>query len=126
MGRLSGPRNLRGMSLRWRVGLVAIIAAAVLGGFMPHGALSAAENSATRVMRVVEAPLSAPLNCADATCGKGSPAPAAPSPGVALAVALAALAAAAAAVTSVRRRRGQHAALPAGVRDPLFHPPRFS
>ena len=38
MGRLSGPRNLKGMSLRWRVGLVAIIAAAVLGGFMPHGA----------------------------------------------------------------------------------------
>ena len=48
---------------------------------MPHGALSATETSATQVMRVVEAPLSGPLNCADATCGKGSPAPAAPSPG---------------------------------------------
>ena len=126
MGRLSGPRNLEGMSLRWRVGLVAIIAAAVVGGFMPHGAPSAAESSATQVMRVVEAPLSAPPNCADATCGKGSPAPAAPSLGVALAVALAGLVAAAAVVTGVRRRRGQQVALPAGVRDPLFHPPQFS
>jgi hypothetical protein len=125
MGRLSGPRNLRGMSLRWRIGLVAIIAAAVVGGFMPHGASSVAQDS-TQVMRVVEAPFSAPLNCADATCGKGSPAPAAPSPGVALAVALAGLVAAAAAVTGVRRRRGQQVALPAGTRDPLFHPPKFS
>jgi hypothetical protein len=128
MGRLSGPPNLEGMSLRWRVGLVAIIAATVVGGFVPHGATSPAENSAAQVIRVVEAPLSTPLNCADATCGKGSPAPAAPSLGVALAVALAgfAVAAAAAAVTGVRRRRGQHLALPAGVRDPLFHPPQFS
>ena len=114
------------MRLKWRFGLVAIIAAAVVGGFMPHGAPSAAENSAIQVMRLVEAPLSAPLNCADATCGKGSPAPAAPSLGVAPAVALAGLVVAAAVVTGVRRRRGQQVALPAGVHDPLFHPPRFS
>ena len=112
--------------MRWRVGLVAIIAATVVGGFVPHGATSVAENSATQVMRVVEAPLSAPLNCADAICGKGSPAPAAPSLGVALAVALAGLMAAAAAVTGVHRRRGQRVTLPAGARDPLFHPPQFS
>jgi hypothetical protein len=126
MGRLPDPRNLEGMSLRWRVGLVAIIAAAVVGGFMPHGAPSAADNSAIKVMRVVEAPLSAPLNCADAICGKGSPAPAAPAFGVAPAVALAGLVAAAAVVIGVRRRRGQQVPLPAGVRDPMFHPPRFS
>ena len=114
------------MSLRWRVGLVAIIAAAVVGGIMAHGAPSAAESSAIQAMRVVEAPLSVPLNCADATCGKGSPVPAAPSLGVALAVALAGLVAAAAVVTGVRRRRGQQVTLPAGVRDPLFHPPQFS
>jgi hypothetical protein len=114
------------MSWRWRVGLVAIIAAAVVGGFMPHGAPSIAENATTQVIRVVEAPFATPLNCADASCGKGGPAPAAPSPGVALAVALAGLVAAAAAVTSIRRRRGQHVALPAGARDPLFHPPQFS
>jgi hypothetical protein len=126
MGCLSHPRNLNGMSLRWRIGLVAIVAAAVVGGLVPHGASSAAGSAGTQVMRVVEAPLSAPLNCADATCGKGSPAPAAPSLGVALAVALAGLVAAAAALTSVRRRRAQQVALPAGARDPLFHPPQFS
>ncbi len=114
------------MSLRWRVGLVAIIAAAVVGGFMPHGALSAAGEATTQAMRVAEAPLSIPLNCGDATCGKGSPAPAAPSPGVALAVVVAGLAAAAAAVAGIRRRRVQAVLLPDGARDPLFHPPKFS
>jgi hypothetical protein len=114
------------MSLRWRVGLVAIIAAAVVGGFMPHGALSAAGSSATQVVRAAEAPLSAPQNCGDATCGKGSPAPAAPSPGIALAVVVAGIAAAAAAVASIRRRQGRTLALPAGAGDPLFHPPQFS
>ena len=114
------------MSLRWLIGLVVVIATAVVGGFMPHGAPSAVESSAIQVIRVVEAPLSAPLHCADATCGKGSPVPAAPTPGVALAVALAAIVAAAAAVTGVRHRRGQQVTLPAGVRDPLFHPPQFS
>ena len=114
------------MSLRWRVGLAAIIAAAVVGGFLPHGALSAAGDATTQVVQVAEAPLSAPLNCSDATCGKGSPAPAAPSPGIALAVVVTGFAAAAAAVTSIRRRCGQAAVLPQGARDPLFHPPKFS
>ena len=105
---------------------MAIIAAAVVVGFVPHGASTAADHSAIKVMRAVEAPLSAPLNCADATCGKGSPAPAASALGVAPTVALAGLVAAATVVTGVRRRRGQQVPLPAGVRDPLFHPPRFS
>ena len=113
------------MSLRWRVGLAAIIAAAVVGGFMP-GALSAAGDSAMQMVRVAEAPLSIPLNCGDATCGKGSPAPAAPSPGIALAVVVAGLAVAAAAVADIRRRQAQAVALPDGARDPLFHPPKFS
>jgi len=116
------------MSLRWRIGLVAIIAAAVLGGFLPHGALSSAVagHSATEVVHLAETPLSAPLNCLDATCGKGSPAPAAPSPGVALVAMAAGLVAIAAATASIRRRHRHAAVLPAGSRDPLFHPPQFS
>ncbi len=114
------------MSLRWRVGLVAVIAAAIVGGNMAHGALSAAGDATTQVMRVAEVPLSAPLSCGDATCGKGSPAPAAPSPGIALAVVVAGLAVAAAAVASIRRRRGQAVVLPDGASDRLFHPPKFS
>ncbi len=105
---------------------MAIIAAAVVGGFMPHGVLVAADSSATQVARVAEVPLSGPVNCLDATCGKGSPAPAAPSPGVALVAVVAGIVAAAAAIAGARRRRGRGAPLPAGARDPLFHPPRFS
>jgi hypothetical protein len=123
---LTRAHSLGAMSLRWRVGLVAIIAAAVVGGFMPHGVAPGAESSATTVVHAAEAPLSWTLNCADATCGKGSPAPAAPSPGIALAAVVAGIVAAAAAVAGLRRRRLQAVALPAGARDPLFHPPRFS
>ena len=70
------------MSTRWRIGLAAIVAAVVIGGFVPHGALSAA-GPVTQVVQIVEAPVSVPVSCVDATCGKGSPAPAAPTPGVA-------------------------------------------
>ena len=112
--------------MRWRIGLVAIIAAAVLGGFLPHGALSVADTSAAQVVRVAEAPLAEPVNCLDATCGKGSPAPGAPSPGIALMAVVAGALGVAAAAACVRRRRGRVLALPAGTRDPLFHPPQFS
>ena len=125
MARLSGTRNLGGMAMRWRIGLVAIIAAAVVGGFLPHGALSAVDPSATQVVRTVEAPLSGTVNCADATCGKGNTAPAAPSPGIALGGGRG----------RHSGRRGSGAALRADVdsrspcrseRESLFHPPQFS
>jgi hypothetical protein len=105
---------------------VAIAAAAIVAGFAPHGALSGAESTATRMVQIAESPVTTPVLCLDATCGKGSPAPAAPSPAVALAGVLARIAAAAAAVSTIRRRRPQAVLLPAGARDPLFHPPRFS
>jgi hypothetical protein len=114
------------MSIRWRIGLAAVIAAAVVGGFVPHGVLSVTDTSATQVVQAAEAPLSGSVNCADATCGKGNTAPAAPSPGIALVAVVAGLLGAAAAAACIRRRRGQHLALPVGARDPLFHPPQFS
>jgi hypothetical protein len=114
------------MSMRWRFGLVAVIAAAVVGGFVPHSVLSVTDTSAAQVVRAAEAPLSGPVNCADATCGKGSPAPAAPSPGIVLMAVVAGAAGVAAAAAFIRRRRVEGLALPAGIRDPLFHPPQFS
>ena len=114
------------MSIRWRIGLAALIAVAIVGGFVPHGVLAVADTSATQVARAVEAPLSGAVNCTDATCGKGNTAPAAPSPGIALAAMVAGVLGVAAAAVSVRRRRGQHVALPVGARDPLFHPPQSS
>jgi hypothetical protein len=112
--------------MRWRIGLAAVIAAAVVGGFVPHGVLSVPDASATQVVRAVEAPLSGPVNCDDATCGKGNTALAAPSPGIALVAVAAGVLGLAAAAACFRRRRGQHMALPLGARDPLFHPPQFS
>jgi hypothetical protein len=102
------------------------MAAAVVGGFVPHATLSAAETTGAQMAQLVEAPLATPSGCTDVTCGKGSPAPAASSPAVAMAVVLGGLAVAALAASAVRRRRPPVAPLPAGIRDPLFHPPQFS
>jgi hypothetical protein len=126
MACLSATHNLQSMSTRWRIGLAAIVAAVVIGGFVPHAVLSGADSSVTQVMQIAEAPVSVPVGCADATCGKGSPAPAAPAPGVALAAVVGGIVTAAAAVALVRRHRGRPLALPAGTRDALFHPPQFS
>ncbi len=72
------------MRMRWRFGLVAIIAAAVVAGFTPHGVLSAAESSGAEMVSLAEAPVAMPLMCMDVTCGKGTPAMSAPTPAVAL------------------------------------------
>ena len=114
------------MSTRWRIGLAAIVAAVVVGGFVPHAVVSGAETPVAQVVQLAETPISGPAACLDATCGKGSPAPAAPAPGIALVAVVGGLATIAAAAALIRRRRGRVDALPAGRRDPLFHPPQFS
>ena len=114
------------MRVRWRFGLVAIIAAAVVGSFVPHDVVSGAETAATEMVQIAQSPVSLPLNCMDVTCGKGSPAPAAPTPTIALAAVLAGIAIVAGTIAVIRRHRRQVEVLPAGSRDPLFHPPQFS
>ena len=126
MGDLSVTPSVFVMRMKWRIGLVAIAAAAVVGGFMPHGVLSGAQSTATEVVQLAPTPTAMPLNCMDATCGKGTPAPAAPAPAIALAAVLTGVGVALAAASVIRRRRALAVALPAGTRDPLFHPPRFS
>ncbi len=112
--------------MKWRLCLVAVVAAAVLGGFVPHGVLSGTGAAATEIVQGAEAPLSAPLSCLDATCGKGSPAAPTPSPGIVLAAVVGGLAAMALVGSHIRRRRLQAVALPAGIRHTPFHPPQFS
>jgi hypothetical protein len=114
------------MPVRWRILLAAIIAAAIVGGFMPHGVLSAAQSSATEMVQVAEAPLAALPNCDDVTCGKGSPAPPAPAPTVALVSMVGGLAVVAVAAARLRRHRSQAVPLPAGNEDRLLRPPQFS
>jgi hypothetical protein len=114
------------MRVRWRIASAALVAAALLGTFVPHAALSAAESTGVQMVQLSESPVASPFGCTDVICGKGSPAPAAPSPAASLAVVLGGLALALLAASVVRRRCLQVAPLPAGARDPLFHPPQFS
>ena len=118
--------TLGAMGKWWRLSLVAILAAVVLGGLVPHGIVGTTEAAATQMVQAVESPLTGPITCSDATCGKAAPTPTPPAPGVVLAAALGALAAVGAATSRLHRRAMDRAALPAGARDPLFHPPKFS
>ena len=114
------------MPARWRVALAAVIAATIIGGFLPRDALSVAQGASTEMVQAAESPLVPLPTCADATCGKGSPAAPAPTPLIALAGVLGGLALAAVAAARLRRNRARVVPLPAGAPDPLFHPPQFS
>jgi len=112
--------------VRWRVALAAVIAAVIVGGLLPHGALLDTQNATKEMAQAAETPLMAPSTCADATCGKGSPASSAPTPTIASAAVLGGLALAVVAAARIRRHWAQAEPLPAGAPDPLFRPPQFS
>lgn len=114
------------MPARWRVALAAIIAAAIVGGFLPHDVLSATRGATTEMVQAAEAPLVPLPTCLDATCGKGSPAAPSPAPMIALTGVLSGLAIALIGAARLRRNRAQVVRLPAGAADPLFRPPQFS
>lgn len=114
------------MPVRWRIALAAIIAVAVVVGFVPHAVLSSGQSTATEVVHTVQTPLTGIPGCGDAVCGKGSPAPPAPISTVALAATIGGLAIAAIAAIRLRRHRASVEPLPTGTPNPLFHPPQFS
>jgi hypothetical protein len=124
--RLGGPFTLHCVGMTWRLGLVAVVAAAVLGGLVPHAVASGTESAGVAMIQAVESPLGSPTTCVDATCGKGSPAPATPTPAVALVAVLGGLVLAATASALIRRRSAWAGALPSGRHVPPFHPPQFS
>ena len=70
------------MALGRRLVLVAVLAAAIVGGMLPHAALSAVPGRTAEIVQAAEVPLAGPLHCLDATCGKGSPSAPTPTPGV--------------------------------------------
>lgn len=115
------------MSRRWRWSLVAVIAAAFVGSFVPSALL----NLATPIRdaqhaQMAEEPPTSPIGCLVTACGKGSPA--APAPVLTLA-SLAAVPIVVVSLIALARRRQRPlvaVALPRGVAFPLFHPPQFS
>lgn len=119
-------RSLNSVRARLQLALAALLAVAILGGFVPHSVTSEAATMVRPAVAILEEPLSTPISCADAVCGKGSPAPSAPSAAVALVAVVGAAVLTALAVMALRHRRAHPAPLPAGVRDGLFRPPRSS
>jgi len=119
-------RILKSVRRHLQLALAAVVAVAILGGFVPHSVTSDIATAARPAVAILEEPLSIPISCADSMCGKGSPVPSAPSPAVALVAVVGAAVVMALAAMAFRHRRTHPAPLPAGVRDGLFRPPRFS
>jgi ABC-type Fe3+ transport system permease subunit len=114
------------MKLRWRWSLVVVLAAMVLGGFIPQALLAWSHTPASMTVISSAGPPTFPSGCAGASCDKGSPA--APTPSLIIA----ALAATVGVIVSLvagrgyrRARSGAHA-LPRGSFAVLFRPPQFS
>jgi hypothetical protein len=118
--------SLKFVRARLQLVLAALVAVAILGGLVPHSVTSEAATMVRPAVAILEEPLSTPVSCADAVCGKGSPAPSPPSAAVALVAVVGAAVLTALAVMAFRHRRTHPAPLPAGVRDGLFRPPRSS
>jgi hypothetical protein len=114
------------MPIGRRLLLVAILAAALVAGFVPHRVVSSGPSRLAEVVGTVEAPLDGPIYCLDVNCGKGTPSAPAPVPGVVLAAVLGGMVTAFALRSLARRRRLHASPLPAGVTDPFFHPPKSS
>lgn len=114
------------MKLCWRWSLVVVLAAMVLGAFIPQALLAGSHTPASMTVISSAGPPTFPSGCAGASCDKGSPA--APTPSLVIA----ALAATVGAVVCIaagrftRRRRPRIPALPRGMVATLFRPPRFS
>jgi hypothetical protein len=111
---------------RLQLALAAVVAVAILGGLVPNSVATEVATMVRPAVAILEEPLSTPVSCSDAVCGKGSPVPSAPSPAVALVAVVGAAVMTALAVMAFRHRRTHPASLPAGVRDSLFRPPRSS
>jgi len=114
------------MSRPWRWCLVVVLAATVLGGFMPQALLAGSHPPASMTALLVEGPPTFPSGCSGANCGRSAPVAPVPVLTVASLVAIAGLAVSATAGRTSRRIRSLVHALPRGTTMVLFRPPQFS
>jgi hypothetical protein len=115
------------MSLPWRWCLVVVLAATVLGGFMPQAVLTGSHDIvAGATTLVAEGSPTFPSGCAGTNCGRSTPAGPTPVLTIAALLAVAGYVVAVAGNGLARRVRSRVHHLPRGVALTLFHPPRFS
>jgi hypothetical protein len=114
------------MSLRTRLSMVVVLAAIVLGGFMPQALLTGTYAAPGQMAIARVGPPTFPSGCAGTACSKG--APSVPTP----VLTIAALAGMMGVLLELsggglsRRIRTLAHRLPRGAVSSLFHPPQFS
>jgi ABC-type Fe3+ transport system permease subunit len=114
------------MSVRWRWSLVVVLAAMVLGGFIPQAFLVGRLAPASMAVASRTGPPTFPSGCSGASCSKSSPGAPTPSLTIAALAATVGIAAAAALNRFSRRNRPGAHALPRGSTLTLLRPPQFS
>jgi hypothetical protein len=114
------------MSLRWRWSLVVVLAATVLGGFMPQALLSGSHAPASMATISRTGPPTFPSGCSGNDCGKSAPVAPTPSLMIAALAGMAGVLASVAAGPVSRRIRSRRRSLPRGTVQFQFHPPKFS
>jgi hypothetical protein len=114
------------MKLRWRWSLVVVLAAMVLGGFIPQALLAGSHTPASMTVISTAGPPTFPSGCAGASCDKGAPAAPTPSLIIAALAATVGVVVSIAARSGYRRFRSRAHALPRGTFAVLFRPPQFS
>jgi hypothetical protein len=114
------------MSVRWRLSLVVVLAAVVLGGFMPQALLSKPFLPVSPTALATEGTPTAPSGCTGVSCNKGSPGAPTPSLTIAALAAMTGVVLQAAGGRASRRIRSLVRSLPRGTVPFLFRPPQFS
>jgi len=114
------------MKLRWRWSLVVVLAAMVLGGFIPQALLAGSHTPASMTVISTAGPPTFPSGCAGASCDRGAPASPTPSLIIAALAATVGLFVCIAAGRFTRGPRPRVPALPRGIVATLLRPPQFS
>lgn len=102
-----------------------MLAAIVLGGFMPQAVLSGSHVPGD-TFQVAEGPPTFPSGCSGTACARSTPVASTPVLTIAALLAIAGAVVAASGSGLARRLRSRAHGLARGIALTLFHPPRFS
>jgi hypothetical protein len=120
------PLKFLAMSLRWRLSLVVVLAAIVLGGFMPQALLGKPFLPVSPAAMALQGEPTAPSSCTGVSCNKGSPGAPTPTLTIAALAAMTGVLVQASGGRIWRRLRSLVHSLPRGTVPSLFRPPQFS